>query len=715
MRSRLAYLLPFVLLALLGGSGAWAATVEDAVVAPQPLHPDSEFVKLDQTISGLLTYYHYRQAPLNNQRGADILKEYLKALDYNRSYFLASDIARFEQHYRNQIDEDLRDGNLHPAYSLFNTYVRRLAERTAWIKGRLNRPFNFHIDESLVLDRSKQPWAHSRQDLDDYWRKRLKNELLQLMLAGKSLADARQLLIRRYDDRLHRTEEYHSNDVFQLYMNAVAASYDPHTAYFSPRASENFNIQMSLSLEGIGSVLRLDNDQIKIVELVPGGPAALSGQLHPDDVIVGVGQGDNGPIKDVVGWRLDDVVDLIRGPRGSVVRLEVRPAGTAAGKTRIVRLVRHKIKLEEQAAHSEIKTVQEHGHTLHIGVIKVPAFYSDFAAAQRGDKNYRSTTRDVRNLLTKLEAQHIDGLVIDLRQNGGGALQEAIEMTGLFIPKGPVVQVRNVKGKVDVEDDPDPHQVYSGPLAVLVNRYSASASEIFAAALQDYGRALILGSPTFGKGTVQTLVDLNRFLPGIKDPLGQLKLTIAKFYRISGGSTQNRGVTPDIVFPTAVDSKDVGESAQDFALPWDDIKPLSYPHSTTLSRLLPELRKLHQQRIAHDPEFQAYLADVAVAKQARERTMVSLLESKRKEQFHQEELEQLASRNRWRAVQGLPPLKLDQVTPTALTAGADDNGDKPSKSAKRPDALLDESAHIVADYATLLTQHNADGTLVMNN
>lgn len=712
MRTRLGSLLLYALLVLIGTIPACANTVA-SVQEPQRLHPDGEQVQLDQTIAGLLTYYHYRQEPLNARRGADILKEYLKALDYNRSYFLASDITRFDR-YRGQLANDLRRGDLQPAFTIFNTYLKRLAERTVYIKLRLSQPFDFNIDESLKLDRSKQPWASSRSQLDDYWRRRLKNELLQLMLAGKDPAAAKKVLLRRYVDRLHRMEQYHANDVFQLYMNAVASSYDPHTAYFSPEASENFNIQMSLSLDGIGSVLRLQDEQIEIVELVPGGPAALSGKLHPGDAIVGVGQGAKGPIQDVVGWRLDDVVDLIRGPRGSVVRLEVRPA-TSTGKTEIVKLVRNKIKLEKQAAHSQIKTVQEHGRTLHIGVITVPAFYSDFAAAQRGVKNYRSTTRDVRKLLTKLKAQHIDGLIIDLRNNGGGALQEAVEMTGLFIPKGPVVQVRNVKGKIDVEKDPDGGQVYSGPLAVLVNRYSASASEIFAAALQDYGRALILGSPTFGKGTVQTLVNLNRFLPDIKDPLGQLKLTIAKFYRISGGSTQLRGVTPDIEFPTAVNSKDVGESAEDFALPWDHIKRLSYHHSGQLSRYLPELRKLHQQRIAHDPEFQAYLADIKAARQARERTEVSLQESKRKAAYHHAELEQLASRNRWRAVKGLPPLKLGELKPTALTTGDADTGPDKAQAGHRPDALLDESAHIVADYATLLARHGDDGTLVMNN
>ncbi|MCB1808285.1 MAG: carboxy terminal-processing peptidase [Candidatus Competibacteraceae bacterium] len=666
-----------------------------------PIHPTSDHVQLDKTIANLLSYYHYRQAQLNDEQSSAILDAYVNALDPNRSFLLANDIKSFEK-YRSRLDDYLQDGNLEPAYEIFNVYLRRLAERTTRLQTQLNRDINFNVNETLELDRKDQPWAKSKTELDDYWRKRLKNELLQLMLAGKELDAAKDTLRTRYEGRLRRTAQYNSEDVFQVYMNAVAASFDPHTSYFSPRASENFNIQMSLSLEGIGTVLRMEEEQISVVELVPGGPAALSGQLLPEDKIIGVGQGDEAAIVDVVGWRLDDVVELIRGPRGTVVRLEVLPAGsTASSKT--VRLVRDKINLEKQAASSEIKTIQRDGQSLQIGIIVIPTFYSDFAAAQRGDRDYRSTTRDVRRLLTELQRQRVDGIVIDLRQNGGGSLQEAIELTGLFIPEGPVVQVRNSRGSIEVEEDPDPAVVYKGPLAVLVDQFSASASEIFAGAIQDYGRGVILGNPTFGKGTVQTLVDLNRFMPSAETTLGQLKLTVAKFYRINGSSTQHRGVTPDILFPSLTHSDEVGESSQDFALPWDEINPLRYPRYKNLDTLIPRLRQQHQQRAAHDPMFQTLLDDIEQARKERDRTRVSLLLSTRKTERDKAEQEQLERRNRWRALQGLPPLDRtdDDKTP-----------DNQNADTEQPDPLLNESTQILADLVTF--SQDIDQTLVMS-
>jgi carboxyl-terminal processing protease len=700
MRIKYFYPILIVLIVLLGCTGSLAYTELDTPDSVEPLQPSSEYSRLDKTIANLLDYYHYRRDGLDDERSAAVLDSYLESLDFNRSYFLASDIEHFER-YRYLLDDFLQAGILEPAYEIFNVYQERLAERTARLKVQLERDISFEVDETLALDGVEQPWAETRLELDERWRKRIKHEMLQLMLAGQEQDEAKQTLLRRYEGRLRRTAQQQSEDVFQLYMNAVAASYDPHTAYFSPRATENFNIQMSLSLEGIGTVLRMEEEQIKVVELVPGGPASLSGQLHPDDVIIGVGQGEQGSITDVIGWRLDDVVDMIRGRRGTVVRLEVQPAGAATGITRTVRLVRDQIKLEKQAASSEVRTIPQGDRELRIGVITIPTFYSDFAAAQRGDRDYRSTTRDVRRLLIELEEQQVDGVVVDLRQNGGGSLQEAIELTGLFIPGGPIVQVRNVRGQVDIEQDPDPGQVYAGPLAVLVNRFSASASEIFAGAIQDYGRGLVLGTPTFGKGTVQTLVDLERFLPGSENPLGQLKLTIAKFYRISGGSTQHRGVEPDIAFPSAVDSQEVGESAQNFALPWDEIRAIDYSRNPALEGLLPEIRQRHQRRLDGDPAFQVLLEEIESSKQARQRAEVSLMLSRRQAEHHQAESERLALRNRWRAIQGLPAIDPDEL--------AEVDGD----TAERPDPLLDESARIVADIAALLAEKR--GTLVMSN
>ena len=662
-----------------------------------PIEPSSDHVRLDQTIANLLAYYHYRQTKLNDQQASSILDAYLDALDPNRSFFLAADVRGFEK-YRHKLDDYIQNGNLDPAYEIFNVYLRRLAERTARLQRMLERDINFNVDENLELDSENRPWVENKVELDELWRKRLKNELLQLILAGKDYQAAKETLNTRYEGRLRRTAQYNSEDVFQIYMNAVAASFDPHTTYFSPRASENFNIQMSLSLEGIGTVLRMEEEQISVVELVPGGPAALSGQLLPEDKIIGVGQGDQEEIVDVIGWRLDDVVELIRGRRGTVVRLLVLPANGTTG-SKVVRLVRDKINLEKQAANSEVKTVYRGDQELRIGVLTIPTFYSDFAAAQRGDRDYRSTTRDVRRILHELQNEDIDGVVIDLRQNGGGSLQEAIDLTGLFIPDGPVVQVRNSRGNVEIEEDSDPSQVYDGPLAVLVDRYSASASEIFAGAMQDYGRAVVVGNPTFGKGTVQTLVDLNRFLPSAETTLGQLKLTVAKFYRINGSSTQNRGVTPDILFPTMISSDEIGESSQDFALPWDEITPLRYQHNKDLESLIPKLRNNHHQRALRDPMFQAYLQDIEDARQIRNRTKVSLLRSQREAERDEAEQKQLERRNQWRALQGLPPIQEGKT-------------DAHSANDEQPDPLLNESTQIVADLIVLM--RGADPTLVMS-
>lgn len=685
-----------------------ACQTEAALPVLPQLAPAPKYVKLDQTITRLLSDYHYRQAKLDNERSVMILAAYLQALDASRTYFLASDMATFNRKYRTTLHDYLLAGNLQPAYDIFNVYQRRLAERTVWILGQLRHAnFDFKVDESLELERKNAPWAASQAEQDEIWRKRLKNELLTLMLAGKDLAAARETLEKRYEVRLRGTAQYTSEDVFQLYMNAVSHSFDPHTAYFSPRTFENFNIQMRLSLEGIGTVLRMEEERVTVVELVPGGPADLSGQLKPGDQIIAVGQGEKGPMVDVIGWRLDDVVDLIRGSRNTVVRLQVVPAKAgpnSVGKT--VRLVRDTVKLEKQAAKKEVKTFPLGDHQVKLGIISIPMFYSDFAAAQRGERDYRSTTRDVRRLLEELKREPVDGIVLDLRQNGGGSLQEAVELTGLFIPDGPVVQVRNSSGGVEVEKYPGAGLIYDGPLAVVVDRFSASASEIFAGAIQDYGRGVVIGEPTFGKGTVQTLIDLNRFLPNIKESVGQLKLTIAKFYRVNGSSTQHRGVIPDIALPSAFDPKEVGESAQEYALPWDEIKPVQYPANHRLASLLPELERRHQKRIAANPAFAVLLEDVAAAKQAREKTTVSLLKSKRQAEWEQAQAKQRERENQRRIALGLPPLRSDEILPEGGEEG----------DSKQPDLLLDESARILVDLIDLLDkQEGGQRALVMND
>ena len=665
-------------------------------LVPAPKHEN-----LDQAITSLLNHYHYRRSSLDNTMSADILDAYLDALDFNRSYFLAEDIAAFERKYRFKLDDYLRAGNLQPAYEIFNIYQRRLVERIARIKVQLGRPINFDLDESVALNRKDAPWARDRVALDEIWRKRLKNELLQLMLAGKTRADALATLQRRYDSRLRRTAQSTSDDVFQAYMNAVSRNFDPHTAYFSPRTSENFDIQMRLSLEGIGTVLRMEEDQINVVELVPGGPADLSKQLKPNDKIIGVAQGERGPMVDVIGWRLDDVVDLIRGRKGTVVRLQVV---SGSGGSRTVRLVRDTIKLENQAASSSVKTVPTATGLVKMGIVTIPTFYSDFAAAQRGESNYRSTSRDVRQILQRLKRRGVDGIVVDLRQNGGGSLQEAVELTGLFIRKGPIVQVRDSTGDVDIEIDPDPRIVYDGPLVVMVDRFSASASEIFAGAIQDYGRGVVVGSSTFGKGTVQTLVDLNRFMPRAEQSLGQLKLTIAKFYRINGSSTQHRGIIPDIRFPSLFDADELGESSQEHALPWDEIRPINYQgNRRLLTKIMPELKRRNQTRIRTDPVFKLLLEDIEDAKRARDRKMVSLLESKRRAERSKTEARRRARENHLRISQGLKPLKPGEES-------------SQQQQDELPDPWLDESVRILADLVTLIAKHGGGAkALVMTD
>ncbi len=688
------FLIPLSLILILGLTGAFAKSDDPSAIADvKVLVPTARQSSLDQTIAELLSRHHYRQSKLDERLSSLVLAAYLDDLDFSRGYFLSTDITSFEK-YRNTLGDALKNGNLQPAYDIFNLYLRRLAERTARIQMLLQQEFRFDVDESLDVDRKDAPWAKNVSELDELWRKRLKHEMLTLMLSGKDQAATRELLLKRYDNRLRQAQQSSSDDVFQLYMNAVAQAFDPHTAYFSPRNTENFNIQMRLSLEGIGCVLRMDEDLVTVVELVTGGPADLSQQIKSGDRIVAVAQGDDGSWQDVVGWRLDDVVDRIRGQRGTIVRLKVLPgkAGVAAAE-KTVRMVRDTIKLEKQAAKSEIKTIRNaDGRELRIGTITIPAFYSDFDAARRGDPNYRSTTRDVRRLLDELRGK-VDGLVLDLRENGGGSLQEAVALTGLFVGDGPVVQVRNAGGSVEVEKDSDPSQVYDGPLAVLVDHASASASEIFAGAIQDYGRGLIVGDPTFGKGTVQTLVDLNRFTK-TKESQGQLKLTIAKFYRINGSSTQHRGVRPDIAIPSIVSSEEIGESAQKNALPWDEIAATRYRGDRRLTVLIPELMRRHQVRIAGDPDYQAFLHDLDFTKLQREKTTVSLLESQRRAERERIETWQRERENRYRVLKGLPPLKVGDEIPEG-------------KDSVIPDAALAETARIVADLVMLSGSGNA--------
>lgn len=654
------------------------------------LHPDREQVVASLNVVELLRRHHYSKPPLDDARSVIIYDSYLKMLDPARSLFTAADIAEFDQ-WRLRFDDLLRSGDLEPGFTIYKRYLDRYRQRLDYVLGELDKglgKIDFSLDESLQVDREKAPWAKDSAELDELWRKRLKDEVLRLKIAGKDDKAIAEQLGKRYRNQLSRLGQTRGEDIFQTYINAFAQSYDPHTNYLSPDNAENFDINMSLSLEGIGAVLQSDNDYVKVVRLVPAGPADKSKQIAPADRIVGVAQGSEEMV-DVIGWRLDEVVKLIRGPKGSVVRLEVIPASNAPNdeSSRLVSITREAVKLEEQAAKKSLLTLDDQGRSYKLGVIEIPAFYLDFKAYRSGDPDYKSTTRDVKRLIGELQQEKVDGIVIDLRNNGGGSLQEAAELTGLFIGQGPTVLVRNSDGRVDVlADENQGEPFYDGPLAVLVNRLSASASEIFAGAMQDYHRALVLGGQTFGKGTVQTIQPLNH---------GELKLTLAKFYRVSGQSTQHQGVIPDIEYPAVVDTKEIGESALPEAMPWDSIRPAIRPASNPFSPFLADLKSRHDSRAGENPDFVFTRDRLALSRELMKETTVSLNEAKRRAQHADIEARQLSMENARRTARGEEPLKaLKKEDEDALPS--EDEKLKPED-----DAYLVETGRIMLDYLGL--------------
>ena len=684
---------PHLIVLLTLGLVAVSATAKVIPTDPAQLNASQDQLRATELIVQFLGRYHYRNRTLDDAQSELILEQYLGALDPNRSYFVASDISEFEK-YRYQLDDALRDVQLNAAFEIFKRLRVRLEQRVAFARSQLEQNFDFSVSEEFIPDRSEAVWAKDEAELDEIWRKRVKNDALNLTLSERKHDEIVDVLDRRYQRLVDRIQQFNSDDVYQMFINAYTATIEPHTSYFSRHASDNFKIRMSLSLEGIGAALQTENEYTVVRRVIPGGPADLSKQLSADDRITGVGQGEE-PIIDVVGWRLGDVVDLIRGPKGTIVRLQILPKGQAAdGTSKTITLVRNEIKLEEQAAQSEIlETTTEYG-VFNIGVINVPTFYTDFEGREKGDKNFRSTTRDVRKILNDLSTKKIDGIVIDLRGNGGGSLAEATELTGLFIRSGPVVQVRDSSGRININDDPDPAIAYSGPLAVMVDRNSASASEIFAGAMQDYHRAVIIGEPTFGKGTVQRLVDLNRFARFKGGDLGQLKFTIAQFFRINGESTQHRGVVPDIVFPTAIDSQEQGERSLDNALPWASVRPANYSIGGINKKAVEAARKNHQHRIGQDPGFVYLVGEAEAIRQARQQDKVSLLESERREARENNVNSSLERLNNYRRSQGLPELgSLDEQRNPASRS--------PSENTDEDNILRREASWILADIIAL--------------
>jgi len=653
------------------------------------LEPAKYMPNEDELITTILQRYHYRKFKLDDSLSKVIFNRYLKSLDYGKYYFYASDIKDFDK-FQYQLDDDIKDGDLNPPYYIFNVFRERANERIDYAEKLLNKGFDFNIPDSIEVDRKNATWSTDTTEMNALWHKKVKSDALSLILAGKKWADAKKILEKRYENLRKNIMEYKSEDVFQLFENSFTESLDPHTNYMSPVTSENFNIEMTRSLEGIGAQLQTEDEYTKIVEIIPGGPAFKSKLLHRGDKIIGVAQGKNGEMVDVIGWRITDVVQLIRGKKGSIVRLQIIPANEGVNATpKEITLVRDKIKLEEQSAKDKILDIKQDGNKYKFGVITLPAFYSDFNAEQRGDKDYKSTTRDVKKLVDELKKANVQGIIIDLRNNGGGSLEEAIKLTGLFIKNGPVVQIKSSNGSIRVEDDPDKSIDYTGPLFILVNRFSASASEIFSAAIQDYGRGLIIGSNTYGKGTVQNLIDLNRLMPNTDKKLGQIKLTIAKFYRIDGASTQHLGVIPDIKFPSTIDNQEYGESTEPSSLPWDQIDSSKYTRFGDIQKYVPQLTKFHLARIKNnDAEWNEFIDEVNEYKEAHDKKYLSLNEKVRKKEQEEIDQKKFERENERRKSLGLKLLQKGETPPADET--------------QKYDPVLDETGHIMADYVNLI-------------
>jgi carboxyl-terminal processing protease len=661
--------------------------------------PEKDQAKISDEVLNLLKDYHYKKQKIDDVLSDKVFTRYIEDLDWNRSYFLKSDIDDF-QVLKFCLDDAMKQDDLKPVFMIYNRYQRRVIERLQFVIGLLEKEvdhFNFQVDEQLEIDRKNSPWPLNTTELDDLWRKRIKNEVINLKLSGKEPGKIKELLGKRYTSQINRVKQRNSEDVFWTYMNSLTQIFDPHTQYFSPKISENFDILMKLSLEGIGAVLQGSNEYTKIVRLIPAGPAEKSGLLKPGDRIVGVGQDDDKEIVNVVGWRLDEVVELIRGPKKTVVRLEVIPVDSVDdNSTKLIKITRDTVKLEEQAAQKKIVTMESRGISYKIGIVDIPTFYIDFNAYLEGKEDYKSTTRDVKRLLKELVQEKVDGVIVDLRDNGGGALEEAKALTGLFIKEGPIVQVRKENGYTATLKDPDKEIDYEGPLVVMINRMSASASEIFAGAIQDYNRGIVIGTQSFGKGTVQSLENLKK---------GQLKITRGKFYRISGESTQNKGVVPDIIFPELYDKEKIGESALPESLTWDTIGKVSYQPLPEISSKLDQLRLLHEKRANNDPGFLYLSKGIERLKEDRTKEFISLNESIRKKEQEESERKRFELENMRRTIQGEKLL----ADVSELENNEDDELNQVEKGdeADKFDPMMTEAEKILLDFISITSERVA--------
>lgn len=649
----------------------------EKLVEPLPeLAPQDNHGKIAQEITNALRFYHYKEPSIDDSLSLHLFKEYLEVLDPSKVYFLQSDIDNFSNK-KFQLDDQLKAGEVQYAFDVFNVFRKRMTERIQYVLSLDFGTFDYSVDEYYEYGRDSAAYFTNLSEQDEFWRKKIKYESLNLKLAGKDVDAIKETIDKRYNNLFSALKKQNSEDVFQFYMNALAEVVDPHTSYFSPKTAEGFKITMSNALEGIGATLGTEGEYTKIIEMVKGGPADKSKMIMKNDRIVAVGQED-GEMEDILGWRLDDVVSKIRGPKGSTVRLEILPASATDGRTKVVSIVRDKIKIEEQSAKGVVKVVNK----TKIGIISVPSFYFDYEAYQKGEKDYKSTTSDVAKILADFKRQKVKGVMMDLRGNGGGSLYEAVELTGLFINRGAIVQVRDAAGKIDVKYD-ELGLSWDGPLCVMVDRFSASASEIFAGAIQDYGRGLILGSQTYGKGTVQNLMDINRLMPAESGKLGQLKMTLAKFYRVTGSSTQHKGVVPDIEFPSPFLAEEYGESSEKYALEWDQIKQVAFQKNFHINSLIGYLRKSHESRMSNSLEYKFLLEDIErFSKQKKENSITLNEEILKAQRDEDKEMEN--------ARKSLLELRYG----------------KSKANDEEADFLLDESANILVEFIKTVGKNN---------
>jgi carboxyl-terminal processing protease len=674
------------------------------IVADGDLQPDKQQSVIAKSLVELMENFHYHKVVIDDNFSSIVFDEYLKALDGGKTYFLQSDITEFEK-YRLSLDDDLRDGDLSVAFYIFNVYQKRYNDRVNFALKEIEKDFNFTSNDSYTYDREKLPWLKSEAESNSLWSKRIKYEMLNLKITGTDQSKIKETLKKRYENLISQSTKFNHQDVFQIFMNAFTGTVDPHTSYFVPNRAQEFNEDLARTFEGIGARLQLENEVVKIAEIIPGGPAFKSKALQANDRIIAVAQGKDGEFVDVIGWRLDVTVTKIKGPKGTVVRLKVIPAGQELSSTpKIIELVRDKVVLEDQSAKKIIKTINQGGKSYKIGIIQLPAFYADFKALQAGDPNYKSTTRDVKLLLDTLKREKVDAVVLDLRSNGGGSLPEAITLTGLFIKSGPVVQVRDRRNRVEVNEDEEESIAWDGPLGVFIDRFSASASEIFAGAIQDYGRGVIIGNQSYGKGTVQQGIDMSRIistsdkimLKGLQTvnnskgekisssnapEFGQINLTMAKFYRVNGSSTQHKGVVPDIEFPTVFPKDKYGESSEPRALVWDTVQPSIFTPVANLSTVKAKLLALHQERMKSSSDFRDLQEDIAEFAKRDAETSITLNEAKLKKDREEQETKSLARENKKRAAKGLAPLKKGE-----------------SKAKEDIDFIRDEGLQIMADF-----------------